>query len=72
MSFGMLKYDTPFRPVPCNTKHICGFCSTPVDVKYAYDVDSSDNFSEASRASEKSVYICSSCTLKKMYKVSRN
>ncbi len=69
MSFGVIQYKSPFRCVPRNPNHICGFCGTNVDVKYAYDVDSSENYPEASKADATSVYSCSSCTLKKMYHV---
>lgn len=69
MSFGVIQYKSPFRPVPRDPKHICGFCGTKVDVKYAYDVASSESYPEASRADATSVYSCSSCTLKMMYSV---
>lgn len=69
MPFGVIQYKSPFRPVPRNPDHVCGFCGTRLDVRYAYDVDNSESYPEASRADEKSVYSCSSCTLKKMYSV---
>lgn len=69
MSFGVIQYKSPFRPVPRDPKHVCGFCSTKVDVKYAYDVDSSEKYPEESRADSTSVYSCSSCTLRKMYSI---
>ena len=67
MSFGVIQYKSPFRCVPRHPDHICAFCGTKVDVKYAYDVESATDYPEASRCDETSVYSCSSCTLKRMY-----
>ena len=67
MSFGVIQYKSPFRCVPRHPDHVCGFCGTKVDIKYAYDVESSEQYPEASRCDATSVYSCSSCTLKKMY-----
>lgn len=67
MSFGVIQYKSPFRPIPRNRNHVCGFCGTRVDVKYSHDVDSSDKYPEESRETETSIYSCSSCTLRRMF-----
>lgn len=67
MSFGVIQYKSPFRCVPRHPDHICGFCGTKVDVKYAYDVESAARYPQASQCDATSVYSCSSCTLKRMY-----
>ena len=69
MSFGVIQYKSPFRPVLRNLDHVCGFCGTKVDVKYAYDVESSVGYPEPARCDATSVYSCSSCTLKRMYSI---
>lgn len=69
MSFGVIKHPSYFRLVPRNHKHVCGFCGTRADVKYAYSVDTAENYPEDARADATSVYSCSSCTLKRIYSI---
>lgn len=54
------------RPIPRDSKHVCGFCGTKLDVKYEHLVESTKDYPEESRASDVAIYCCSACSLKRI------